>query len=302
MGENYPPELDDSPLVSAEEASRYRTMTGSANWAVTLGRFDIHYATSTMSWYNAAPREGHVAAMKRVFGYLKKFNKGQLTVDPRLPDHSILDHSTADSWNEYYPDAEEELPHNMPVPRGKKATISIWVDADHAHDAVTRRSVTGIVVMINGMIIKTVSRRQKTVETSTYGSELVAARIATDIAIEYRYVLQMLGVPMDGPTLIMGDNKSVILNTTVPSSILKKKHNACAYHQVREAMAAKIISFVHVPSQSNLADVLTKPVASATFHSLVQPALFAHADSPSVFQSMMGIMVQVTKDAAAKRR
>jgi hypothetical protein len=36
--------------------------------------------------------------------------------------------------------------------------------------------------------------RQKTVETSTYGSELVAARIAIDLIIEMRYKLRLLGV------------------------------------------------------------------------------------------------------------
>jgi hypothetical protein len=45
-------------------------------------------------------------------------------------------------------------------------------------------------------------------------------------------VLQSLGV-------MLGDNMSVVLNTTVPSSVLKKKHNAIAYHRVREAICSK---------------------------------------------------------------
>ena len=56
----------------------------------------------------------------------------------------------------------------------------------------------------------------------------------------------MLGVPMDGPSLMLGDNNSMVLNTSVPSSILKKKHHACAYHQVREAIASGIVNFVHI--------------------------------------------------------
>ena len=94
---------------------------------------------------------------------------------------------------------------------------------DHAHDQVTRKSVTGIVVMINGMVYKTVSKRQATVESSTYGSELVASRIAVDIAVEVRYLLRMLGVRVESPTLLLGDNKSVVLNSTIPSSVLKNK-------------------------------------------------------------------------------
>jgi hypothetical protein len=124
------------------------------------------------------------------------------------------------------------------------------------------------------MAVRWYSKRQKTVETSSYGSELVAARVAVDLIIELRYKLRMLGVPVDGPTLLLGDNNSVVINTTIPSSQLKKKHNAIAYHRVRETIAAKIISFVHIPSATNLADCLTKPVPRTIFQPLVKAVLF----------------------------
>jgi len=118
---------------------------------------------------------------------------------------------------------------------------------------------------------------QKTVETSTYGSKRVAARIATEFAIKYRYALLMLGVELDGPTRMFGENNSVILNTTIPSSQLKKKHNAIAYHHVREAISAEIIHFYHIPSVSNFADILTKPLPATIFHILIKPLLFQNA-------------------------
>jgi hypothetical protein len=66
------------------------------------------------------------------------------------------------------------------------------------------------------------------VETSTYGSELVASRVATEFIFEVRYMLQSLRVASNAPALMLGDNMSIVLNTTVPSSVLKKKHNAIA--------------------------------------------------------------------------
>ena len=102
------------------------------------------------------------------------------------------------------------------------------MDADHAHDIITRHSVTGILLFVNNTPIRWISKRQKTVETSTYGSELVATRIAVELILEIRYTLRMLGVPIEGPAMMVGENLSVILNTTVPSSQLKKKHNAIA--------------------------------------------------------------------------
>jgi hypothetical protein len=87
------------------------------------------------------------------------------------------------------------------------------------------------------------------VETSTYGSELVASRIATEIILEVRYMLQSLELALDGPALMLGDNMPVVLNTTVPSSVLKKKHNEIAYHRVREAIVARIMRFAYIKSE-----------------------------------------------------
>ena len=273
MAADYHPETDDSPLLSDDDAAKYRSIIGSLNWLVTLGRFDVHYATNTLSRYGMAPREGHLVAAQKVLCYLKTFPKGKILFDTSYPVHHDVNHDDLD-WTEFYPDAEEELPPDMPDPRGKPVRITVYLDADHAHDVVTRRSVTGILMLLNNTPIKWVCKRQKTVETSTYGSELVAARIATEMVMALRYQLRMLGIPIDGPAMMFGDNQSVVLNTTVPSSVLKKKHHACAYHRVREAIAAKIIKFQHIKSTENFADLLTKPLGGPEFHALVKPYLF----------------------------
>jgi hypothetical protein len=112
------------------------------------------------------------------------------------------------------------------------------------------------------------------VETSTYGSELVASRIATELILEIRYMLRSLGLSLHGPAMMLVDNMSVVLNTTVPSSVLKKKHNAIAYHRVREAIAARIMRFTYIKSEENVSDVLTKPLSNEKFHYLMKRWLF----------------------------
>jgi hypothetical protein len=57
----------------------------------------------------------------------------------------------------------------------------------------------------------------------------------------------------------------MIISTTIPSSLLKKKHNAIGYHRIREAVAAGIVSLIHVASKQNLADILTKPLGPQSF-------------------------------------
>ena len=67
----------------------------------------------------------------------------------------------------------------------------------------------------------------------------------------------MLGVKPDGEALLQGDNNSVVLNYTMPNSVLKKKHAACSYHQVREAIAVGIMKFAHIPSKYSYTGILT---------------------------------------------
>ncbi len=205
MSEGYHPEIDDSPLCTDEDSAKYRSIIGCCIWIIVLGRFDIAYATSAMSRFNMSPREGHLKAVKRILAYLKTFPKGRVIVDTTYPDHSIYPVEDHPNWKDFYPDAEEEIPNDLPVSKGPKVRMTVYVDADHAHDLVTRRSITGVLIMLNNTPIRWVSKRQKTVETSTYGSELVASRIATELILEVRYMLRSLGVALDGPTLMLGD-------------------------------------------------------------------------------------------------
>jgi hypothetical protein len=100
--------------------------------------------------------------------------------------------------------------------------ISGFVDADHAGDKVTRRSHTGIILFCNRAPIVWYSKQQNTVETSTFGSQFIAARIAVELIESLRYKLRMFGVPIDGPANVYCDNDSVCNNATKPETTLKR--------------------------------------------------------------------------------
>jgi len=275
MDSEYHPELDESPLCDPQHITKYKSLLGCANWIIILGRFDIQFAVTTLARYSNAPRQGHLKALQRVFGYLRKWNKGKIVID--IEDPPVRDEvkvTSGQNWSEMYPDAVEDIPTDMPVPKGRTATVTAYVDADHARDKVTRRSVTGVLLLINNTPLQWVSKRQPTVETSTYGAELIATRVAIDMIIEVRYKLRMLGVPIRGSALLLGDNMSVVLNTTIPASPLKKKHLSCAYHRIREAIAAGIIDYAHIESKDNMADIFTKPLPPQAFYTLVKKYLF----------------------------
>ena len=222
------------------------------------------FAVQTMARFSHAPKQEHLQRMMRVFGYLKNYPQYGITID--TDDHPLPStEEIAVNWEEQYPCHGEELPPGMPIPKGKPVLLTMHVDADHAHDQLTRRSVTGFIMFANNTPIKWYSKRQNTVESSTYGAELVALRIAVEAIIEFRYKLHMMRIPIKGPSQLLCDNKSVVLNMTLPSSTLKKKHNAIAYHRVREAIATQIIKVNHIDGKNNPADILTKSTDGITF-------------------------------------
>jgi broad-specificity NMP kinase len=87
-------------------------------------------------------------------------------------------------------------------------------------------------------------------------------------------MLRSLGVELDGPSLMLGANISVVLIPTVPSNELKKEYNAVGYHRVREAIAARIMGFVYIKSEENVSNVLTKPLSNEKFNYLMKRWLF----------------------------
>ena len=101
-----------------------------------------------------------------------------------------------------------------------------------------------------------VSKRQNTVDTSTFGSEFVAICIAVELVEGLCYKLRMMGVPIDGPTSLFCDNEAVVTNTTAPKSTLKKKHNAIAYHRTREAQTAKTVSIAKEDGDTNIEQLI----------------------------------------------
>ena len=85
--------------------------------------------------------------------------------------------------------------------------------------------------------------------------------------METRYNMRMLGVPVDGLSLNMGDNMPVILNCTINSRTLKN-YNDIAYHHVREDVDYGVIGLSHIRLDNNYSDLLTKALSGSKQYSL----------------------------------
>ena len=254
---NWKPELDVTPELLEEDAHYYQQQIGVLRWLVELGRVDICTEVSMLAAFSAAPREGHLAAVLHLYGYLKKNTKSKMVFDPTPMDHGPCE---AQDWSDFYKPYQEVIPPDQPEPRGKAIQSTCFVDSDHAGDAVNRRSRTGVLIYIGMAPIVFYSKKQGSIETSSFGSELSAMKTAVELIEGLRYKLRMMGVPLEGATRVFADNMSVVHNCSNPVSQLKKKSNSIAYHYVRERCAGPrpVVCICYVPTQDNLADMLTK--------------------------------------------
>ena len=79
--------------------------------------------------------------------------------------------------------------------------------------------------------------------------------------------------------MLFGDNQSVVTSSTIPHSKLTKRHTALSYHRVREAIAAKISSFVHIPGTENPSDILSEHWGYQQIWKVLQPSSFWDGDT-----------------------
>ena len=269
LAHGYKPELDCSGELKADGLQWYQELIGCLRWAVELGRVDILLETSLLSKHLALPREGHLEQVLHMIGYIKARPKFRIMFDSSKPRTNEKWFQQYD-WFDFYRDAKEAIPPNMPEQRGLEVLISCFVDANHAGNVKDRRSQTGILIFVNKAPIHWYSKRQATVEASTFGAEFCAMRVAVEMIESLRYKLRMLGVPIDGAANVYCDNEAVYKNTVLPESTLKKKHHSIAYHRCREAVAAGVMRVAKQGTDKNLADLFTKVLTVARRNFLLE--------------------------------
>jgi hypothetical protein len=212
-----------------------------------------------------------------VFGYLRKYKDLNIVIDSRDPILSEDCEKMEMDWTNEYNDNDEDLEEidpAHPALKGGELALTFYVDADHAHDRKTRRSVTGIICCLGSTPILWLSRRQGSIETSTYGAKFNALRMATEEVIAMQYLLRLLGVPVSKPTVVFGKNLGVIQNATNPQAKCKKKCTSLSFHCVREAADQYILEPMKIPTQDNFADIFTKAISNTFFIGHVHELMF----------------------------
>ena len=105
-------------------------------------------------------------------------------------------------------------------------------------------------------------KKQTSIESSSFGSELIATKQLCDYLRGIIYKLQMIGIPVEGTDYIEGDNRSFLTNTKIQYSTTNKNSKSIEYHLVREGVAREERRTAYVSNHANDADIITKKLPS----------------------------------------
>jgi len=245
---------EDKPANRKE----YLSMVGSLMYAALGSRPDIAFSVTALSRYNVQPLEMHATAAKRVLRYLK---------------------STSEFRNHY-----RRLPSYS---RSDTPSINIigYTDLDWAGNLTTRKSVGGCVFglahtganeeLVMSGLIHWQAKSQSVVALSTLEAEYIACSHATRESLWLRRMMKEAAGGMavkivDGPVPIGCDNQGAIKLITSGVVRQKSKHIDVKYHQVHDEQMKGAVKFQYVTSESNPADLSTKPLAVPRHEQLLE--------------------------------
>jgi hypothetical protein len=236
-------------LEMAAEFS-YRSVLGALIYAYVVSRPDIGYAVTTLARFSDHPAKIHYDALRRVARYLRmtknwgKFYWRQ-TLIPSLPPGT------------FQPLVSDPTLPAFPQPLSP-TELAGYVDAAHATDLVTRRSITGLVFMFGGGPLAYKSKIQSTVSMSSTETEFLADVHAAKIAKYLRSILLELGYPQLGPTTLFEHNAASFLMVKASRPTPRARHIDIQQFALQKRKASQEIVLSHIPGLVNSADSLLR--------------------------------------------
>jgi hypothetical protein len=249
----------------------YRSVLGAIIYVYVVARPDIGFAVTLLARFSDHPAKIHFDALRRLARYLRMTKDWGLFYWRPKPISSL----PAGTFTILKPDAS--LPE-FPQP-ATPTTLAGYVDAAHATDLTTRRSITGLAFMLCGGPIAYKSKVQPTVSTSSTEAEFIAAVQAAKIAKYLRSILQELGYGQPGPTVLYEDNQAAILMINASRPTPRSRHIDIQHFAIQEWKTNGDIILCHIPGVINPADALTKSLGP-TLHFRHVRRMMGHYGAP----------------------
>jgi histone deacetylase 1/2 len=211
------------------DATFYCSITGALQY-LTLSRPDIAYAVNQACLYMHKPRAAHWNLVKHILRYLRG------TVD-----------------------------HGLRISVSSTTDLKAYSDADWAGCPDTRRSTSGYCVYLGDSLVSWSSKRQQTVSRSSAEAEYRGVANAAAECCWIRNLLHELHVHINKATVIYCDNISVVYLSENPVHHRRTKHVEIDIHFVREKVALGQFRVLQIPTERQIADIMTKGLPTSLF-------------------------------------
>ena len=216
------------------DVARYQSVVGALMYAAACTRPDIAFAVSILGRYSSSPDTTHWAAVKHLLRYLRGTAGRGIT------------YTATTSASGSKPPA---------------SVLTCYTDADYAACLDDRKSISGYALTLTGGAVSWASRKQRTVALSTTQAEFAAmTELAKDV-LWWRSFLGEVGLNMGEPTTLFCDNMGAVDLAYNPAHHERTKHFSVQQQFIRELLNRGDITIDYVPTQRNVADILTKGLA-----------------------------------------
>ena len=213
--------------------SFYMSLVGNLNYLSVVSRPDLSFVVSSLSQVPKNPSHDHWLSAKKVLRYLKG------TFDLGL----VFKHSEC-------------------------LKLVGFCDSDLGGDPNDRRSTSGYCFKYShdSSVICWSSRKQPTVALSSTEAEYMSISLASQVCVYFLSLVKSLGLDLDDPILLQGDNHAAIKLAQNPMTHSRSKLIDIRHHFVRDLVEREVIQLQYIPTDQNIADILTKALGRPKFN------------------------------------
>ena len=222
---------EGEPQLSPKEQTRYRSGIGIALYLSRYTRPDICNATRELSKGMTKANKAHYKQLLRLIKYI-------------LGTKNLV--------------LKAELRHGVWTMVGKS-------DSDYAGDNDTRKSVTGYIIILNGLIICWRSKGQNIITLSSTEAEYICI---TDMSCDMLFIIhimEFLGMKLKLPVDVETDNTGAMFLAENEYASQRTKHIDVRYHYIRQHIENKTMKISLIKSEDNTADIFTKNLGHKLF-------------------------------------
>ena len=230
--------------------ARYRSGVGKLNWLVTMTRFDLAFAVSTLARFNHRGGAPHMEMLLNTIRYAFNTRHYKLCYGTGRSETIFENFKTYSKISDIAYSEESMI---------------FMTDASHGGE----KPMAGNVGIIFGGPFAWAGFRLPQTSLSSCDAEYCAATIAVTTIVSTRPVWEFIfNEKLTIPTILFCDNVAAVLLSENNTSSRRLKHIATRIAYLRETVKDGHVQLHHIMTNGMIADLFTKPLGATQFHYL----------------------------------